>query len=329
VRRREFIKLTSGAAASSIVWPLAARAQRPTPLVGVLHSGAAAGFVSEIAAFRRGLKDGGYIEGQNVALEFRWANSRPDVLPQLASDLVQRRAAVIVTMGGNAPVLAAKAATTTIPIVFNTGADPVRAGLVASLNRPGGNVTGVSFLVEQLGSKMLGLLRELVPHATKLGYLANPGNPNAPRQVADTQAAAQALGVGLEIVNASQPGDLDKAFATLTERRVGGLVLSADPLFGSVSTQVIERAAAHRIPTIYYRREFADEGGLVSYGTSATESYSQVGNYAGRILKGADPRELPVFQVVKFELVLNLKTAKALNLEIPPGLSARANDVIE
>ena len=325
MKRRDVIAGLSAAAA----WPLAARAQRSTPLVGVLHSGAAAGFVSEIAAFQRGLKDAGYIEGQNVALEFRWANSRPDVLPQLASDLVQRRAAVIVTMGGNAPVLAAKAATTTIPIVFNTGADPVRAGLVSSLNRPGGNVTGVSFLVEQLGSKMLGLLRELVPHATKLGYLVNSRTPSTPQQVADTQAAAQTLGVGLEIVNASQAGDLDTAFATLTDRRVGGLVVSADPLFGSVSTQVIERAATHRIPTIYYRREFAEEGGLISYGTSATESYSQVANYAGRILKGADPRELPVFQVVKFELVLNLKTAKALNLEVPPGLSARADHVIE
>jgi putative ABC transport system substrate-binding protein len=310
-------------------WPLTARAQRPVPLVGVLHSGAAAGFVSEIAAFKQGLKDAGYIDGQNVALEFRWANSRPDVLPQLAGELVQKRAAVIVTLGGNAPVLAAKAATTTVPIVFNTGADPVRAGLVASLNRPGGNVTGVSFLVEQLGSKMLGLLHELVPKATKLGYLVNPRNPNTPRQIAETQTAAQALRVGLEVVNASQPGDLDRAFATLMEQRVGGLVLGADPLFGSVSTQVIEKAAAHRIPTIYYRREFAEEGGLLSYGTSATESYSQAGKYAGRILKGADPRELPVFQVVKFELILNLKTAKALNLEIPPGLSARADYVIE
>jgi putative ABC transport system substrate-binding protein len=282
-----------------------------------------------MAAFHRGLKDAGYIEGQNLTLEFRWGNSRPDVLPQLANDLVQMRPAVIVTMGGNAPVLAAKAATTTIPIVFNTGADPVRAGLVSSLNRPGANVTGVSFLVEQLGSKMLGLLHELVPNATKLGYLVNPANPNTPRQVADTQAAAQTLSVGLEIVNASQPGDLEKAFASLTERRVGGLVLSADPLFGSVSTRVIEKAAIHRIPTIYYRREFADEGGLMSYGTSATEAYSQTAIYAGRILKGADPRELPVFQVLKFELVLNLKTAKALNLEFPPGLSARADQVIE
>ena len=194
-----------------------------------MHSGAAAGFVSEIAAFQRGLKDAGYVEGQNVALEFRWANSRPDVLPQLASDLVQRRAAVIVTMGGNAPALAAKAATTTIPIVFNTGADPVRAGLVASLNRPGGNVTGVSFLVEQLGSKMLGLLRELVPYATKCGISVNPDTPSSGRQLADTQAAARTLGVDLEIVNASQPGDLEKAFATLTERRVGGLVAECGP----------------------------------------------------------------------------------------------------
>lgn len=328
MRRRELIGAL-GAIACSGAWPLTARAQSPRPLVGVLHSGSAAGFASEMAAFHRGLKDAGYVDGQNVTLEYRWADSRPDVLPQLANDLVQKRPVVIVTMGGNAPVLATKAATTTIPIVFNTGADPVRAGLVNSLNRPGGNVTGVSFLVEQLGSKMLGLLRELVPQATKLGYLANPANPNTPRQVAETQAAAQALGVGLEVVNASQPGDLEKAFAALTEHRVGGLVLSADPLFGSVSTQVIERAAAHRIPTIYYRREFAEEGGLLSYGTSATESYSQAGNYAARILKGADPRELPVFQVVKFELVLNLKTAKTLNLEVPPGLSARADHVIE
>jgi putative ABC transport system substrate-binding protein len=325
VRRRDVIAGLGVAVAG----PLVGRAQQPMPLVGVLHSGAAAGFSSEMASFKQGLKDAGYIEGQNVALEFRWGNSRPDVLPQLANDLVQKRAAVIVTMGGNAPVLAAKAATATIPIVFNTGADPVRAGLVASLNRPGGNVTGVSFLVEQLGSKMLGLLHELVPNATRLGYLVNPRNPNTPRQVADTQAAAQTLGVELDIVNASQPGDLEKAFATLTERRVSGLVLSADPLFGSVSTRIIEKAAAHRIPTIYYRREFAEEGGLMSYGTSAAESYSQAGHYAGRILKGADPRELPVFQVLKFELVLNLKTAKALNLEFPPGLSARADQVIE
>jgi putative ABC transport system substrate-binding protein len=324
VRRRDVI----AGLGAAVVWPLAARAQQRIPLVGVLHSGAAAGFSSEMAAFHRGLKDAGYIEGQNVALEFKWGNSRPDVLPQLANELVQKQAAVIVTMGGNTPVLAAKAATT-IPIVFITGADPVRAGLVASLNRPGGNVTGVSFLVEQLGSKMLGLLHELVPSATKLGYLINPANPNTPRQVADTQAAAQTLGVGLEIVNASQPGDLEKAFATLTDRRVGGLVLSADPLFGSVSTRIIEMAATHRIPAIYYRREFAEEGGLISYGTSATESYSQAGQYAGRILKGAVPRELPVFQVLKFELVLNLKTAKALNLEFPPGLSARADEVIE
>jgi putative ABC transport system substrate-binding protein len=325
VRRRDIL---AGLAAIGTS-PLAARAQQRTRLVGVLHSGAAAGFVSEMAAFHQGLKDAGYIAGQNVSLEFRWANSRPEALPQLANDLVQMRPAVIVAMGGNTPALAAKAATTTIPIVFNTGADPVRAGLVASLNRPGGNVTGVSFLVEQLGSKMVGLLRELVPGATKLGYLANPSNPNTPRQVADTEAAARSVGVGLEIVNASQPGDLETAFATLTERGVGGLVLSADPLFGSVSAQVIEKAAAHRIPTIYYRREFAEEGGLMSYGTSATESYSQAGNYAGRILKGADPRELPVFQVLRFELVLNLKTAKALNLEVPAGLSARADHVIE
>ena len=329
MKRRDTIKLLVVAASSSMSWPLALRAQQAMPVIGVLHGGSADGFVKQIAALRQGLKDGGYIEGQNVAIEFRWANSRADQLPKLADDLVRRRVAVILATGGNAPALAAKAATTTIPIVFVTGADPVRAGLVASLNRPGGNVTGVSFLVEQLGSKMLGLLRELVPNTKTFGLLANPSNPNTSRQIADTQTAARTLGVQLQIVHAAQPADFDKAFASLVEQRVGGLVLGADPLFASVAARIIDLAAKHRIPTVYYRREFAEAGGLMSYGTSATESYSQAGAYVARILKGALPRDLPVFQVVKFEFVLNLKTAKALNLEVPPVMSARADDVIE
>jgi putative ABC transport system substrate-binding protein len=330
MRRRDVIKaLGATGAASSVSWPLRVRAQQPMPVIGILHGGAADAFSKQIAVLRQGLRDGGYIEGQNVAIEFRWADSRADLLPKLADDLVQRRVAVIVALGGNAPALAAKAATTTIPIVFNTGADPVRAGLVTSLNRPGGNVTGVSFLVEQLGSKMLGLLRELAPNATTFGLLINPKNPNASRQIADTQAAAQALRTQLQIVNAAQPGDLDKAFASLAERRVGGLVLGADPLFAGVGARIIELAAKHRIPTAYYRREYAEAGGLMSYGTSANESYSQVGAYVARILKGAKPHDLPVFQVVKFEFILNLKTAKALDLDVPPGLSARADEVIE
>ena len=268
MQRREFITLLGGAAAS---WPLVGHAQQPMPVIGILHGGAANAFSKQIAFMRQGLRDGGYVEGQNVTIEFRWADSRADLLPKLADDLIQRRVAVIVALGGNAPALAAKAATTTIPIVFNTGADPVRAGLVTSLNRPGGNVTGVSFLVEQLGSKMLGLLRELVPNATTFGLLINPKNPNASRQIADTQAAAKALRVRLQIVSAAQPDDIDKAFASLAEQRVGGLVLGGDPLFAGVAARIIELAAKHRIPTAYYRREFTEAGGLMSYGTSASE----------------------------------------------------------
>ena len=329
MRRRDVVKLTTAVAAASLLWPSVVGAQQSIPVIGIVHSGAAAAFTKQIAALRQGLKDGGYIEGQNVAIEFRWANSRADLLPKLVDDLVRRNVAVIVTLGGNGPALAAKAATTTIPIVFVTGADPVRAGLVASLNRPGGNITGVSFLVEQLGSKMLGLLRELIPKAKTFGLLVNPSNPNTSRQIANTRAAALALHVQLQLGNAAQPADFDKAFASFVAQGVEGLVLGADPLFAGVSGRIIELAAKHRIPTVYYRREFAEAGGLMSYGTSAAESYSRAGAYAARILKGAMPRDLPVFQVVKFEFVLNLKTAKALNLDVPPVFSARADEVIE
>jgi putative ABC transport system substrate-binding protein len=329
MRRRDAIQLMGVAVASSLSTPFAAYAQQSMPVIGLVHSGSAAAFSKQIMALRQGLKDGGYVEGQNIAIEFRWANSRANLVPKLVDDLVRRNVAVIVTLGGNGPALAAKAATKTIPVVFVTGADPVRAGLVASLNRPGKNVTGVSFLVEQLGSKMLGLLHELIPNAKKFGLLVNPGNPNTSRQITNTREAAQALHVELQVANASQPADFDKAFASFARQGIDGLVLSADPLFADVSRRIIDLAAKHRIPTVYYRREFAEAGGLMSYGTSATESYSRAGGYVARILKGTMPRDLPVYQVVKFEFVLNLKTAKALNLDVPPVFSARADEVIE
>lgn len=327
--RREVVRLAGAVAAASLLWSPAVGAQQARPTIGVVHIGAANAFTKQMAALRQGLKDSGYVDGQNVAIEYRWANSHASVLPRLVDDLVRRKVAVILTLGGNGPALAAKAATKTIPILFITGADPVRAGLVNSLSRPDGNLTGISFLVEQLGSKMLGLLHELVPSAKAVGLLVNPNNPNAARQVADTRAAAQTLGLQLHIVNAARPEDLDSAFATLSERQVGGLVLGADPLFAGSADRIIALAAKRRIPTVYYRRQFVDLGGLMSYGTSATEAYSRVGAYAARILQGARPRDLPVFQVVKFEFVLNLKTAKALGLDIPPALSARADEVIE
>jgi len=329
VRRREFIKLTSGAAASSIVWPLAARAQRPTPLVGVLHSGAAAGFVSEIAAFRRGLKDGGYIEGQNVALEFRWANSRPDVLPQLASDLVQRRAAVIVTMGGNAPVLAAKAATSKIPIVFVIDGDPVIIGLVESLNNPGGNATGLSLISPALEAKRLGLLRELVSKSTLIGVLANEDYPDTDRQLAGVETAAEALGQKISIQNIRSERDLDRVFTTLSQLKVDALLVAADPLFTELNDQIVALANRYKIPAIYASREFIVAGGVMSYGASEADAYRAAGVYAGKILKGAKPAALPVQLPTKFDLVINLKAAKSLGLTVSPSLIARADEVIE
>ncbi len=326
MRRREFVALLSGVAAA---WPLAARAATEIPVIGVLHTGAAGAFTKQIAAMRQTLKDSGHVEGENIAFEFRWANGRIDLLPALVHDLVQRKVAVIVALGGNAPALAAKAATTTIPIVFNTGADPVRAGLVSSLNRPGGNDTGISFLVEQVSSKLIGLLHELLPHATTFGLLVNSTNPNAQRQIADTQAAAKSLGVQVQVVKIKQPRELEEAFTSLAGQRVSGLVVGADPFFADLAAQMIDLAAKYRIPTAYWRREFSEAGGLMSYGTSATEAYSRVGSYVARILDGARPGDLPVFEVVKFEFVLNLKTAKALGLTVPSSMVFRADEVIE
>jgi len=325
MRRREFITLLGGVAA----WPLAARAQQPVPVIDFLHSASADAFVRQVAVFQQGLRDNGYVEGQNLVIEYRWADGRSDRLATLAADLVRRDVAVIAALGGNNPTLAARAATRTIPIVFNTGADPVRSGLVPSLSRPGGNVTGVSFLVEELGAKTLGLLHELVPKAMVIGVLINPSNPEAEREIMMMQEAARTLGLRLEIIRSATANEIDNAFPILLERRVGALIVIADPFFGSRTAQLVELAARNRIPTAYYRREYAEAGGLMSYGTSANEAYRQVGNYVARILKGTKPAELPVYQVVKFEFLINLKTAKALGLEVPPGLSARADEVIE
>jgi putative ABC transport system substrate-binding protein len=325
MRRREFITLLGGVAA----WPLAARAQQPVPVIDFLHSASADAFVRQVAVFQQGLRDNGYVEGQNLVIEYRWADGRSDRLATLAADLVRRDVAVIAALGGNNPTLAARAATRTIPIVFNTGADPVRSGLVPSLSRPGGNVTGVSFLVEELGAKTLGLLHELVPKAMVIGVLINPSNPEAERETMMMQEAARTLGLRLEIIRSATANEIDNAFPILLERRVGALIVIADPFFGSRTAQLVELAARYRIPTAYYRREYAEAGGLMSYGTSANEAYRQVGNYVARILKGTKPAELPVYQVVKFEFLINLKTAKALGLEVPPGLSARADEVIE
>ena len=307
----------------------AARAQQPVPVIDFLHSASADAFVRQVAVFQQGLRDNGYVEGQNLVIEYRWADGRSDRLATLAADLVRRDVAVIAALGGNNPTLAARAATRTIPIVFNTGADPVRSGLVPSLSRPGGNVTGVSFLVEELGAKTLGLLHELVPKAMVIGVLINPSNPEAERETMMMQEAARTLGLRLEIIRSATANEIDNAFPILLERRVGALIVIADPFFGSRTAQLVELAARDRIPTAYYRREYAEAGGLMSYGTSANEAYRQVGNYVARILKGTKPAELPVYQVVKFEFLINLKTAKALGLEVPPGLSARADEVIE
>jgi putative ABC transport system substrate-binding protein len=299
------------------------------PVIGFLHSGSAAAFPQQLAAFRQGLQDGGFIEGRNLAIEFRWANSQFDKLPALAAELARRPVAAIATFGGPAAALAGKNATTTIPVVVTTGADPVKMGLVSNLARPEGNVTGVSFFVEELGTKQLGLLREIVPGAHTIGLLVNPANPEVPRQSADALDAARMLGLQLEILKAATPDEIDQAFAQFSERRASAVLLSADVLFGNRLDQLVALAARHRLPTMYYRREFVEAGGLVSYGTNALDAYRQNGVYVARILKGAKPADLPVIQSTRFEFIINLKTARALGLQVPGTLSARADEVIE
>jgi putative ABC transport system substrate-binding protein len=324
MRRREFITVLGGAAA----WPLAARAQQAMPVVGYLASGAARPMAGLVSAFHEGLSESGYVEGRNVAIEYRWAEGRSDQLPELAADLVRRRVAVIVAVGGSAPAQAAKEATTTIPIVFASGDDAIEAGLVSSLGQPGGNVTGISWLASSLEAKRIGLMRELVPDGD-LGVLVNPSFPGGKVHARDAQEAARQLGIRVHILNASNERDLETIFASFGQQRLGSLVVNPNPMFYNLREQIIALAARYAAPTIYYTRDYAVAGGLMSYGTSVLEASRQSGRYAGRVLKGEKPADLPVLQPTKFEFVINLKTAKALGLKLPHGLLAAADEVIE
>jgi ABC-type uncharacterized transport system substrate-binding protein len=299
------------------------------PVIGFLNSTSPTAWAHLVAAFRQGLSEMGYVEHRSVGIEWRWAEGRYEQLPALAADLVRRQVAVIVSTGGLNSIFAAKAATTDIPIVFTTGTDPVKDGLVVSLNRPDGNITGVHMFVSQMEGKRLGLLHELVPTAALIGVLLNPTRLPAERQLKDVQEAARAIGQQIHIVHASSERDLATAFMTLAQLRAGALLVGADPFFNSRRDVIVELAARHAIPAIYEQREFVVAGGLMSYGTSLPDGYRQAGVYTGRILKGAKPADLPVFQSSRFEFVINLKTAKALGIEVPPNLSARADEVIE
>jgi putative ABC transport system substrate-binding protein len=327
VKRREFITLLGGTAATL---PIAARAQQPAmPVIGFLHAGSLDGYANNAVTFRQGLNETGFIAGQNVAIEYRWAGGQYSRLPALASDLIGRQVTVLFAGGGQLAVQAARAATATIPLVFTAGSDPVQSGIVASLSRPEGNITGVSFSGRALTPKRFELIRELVPKATTITLLHNPQNPMRPAELAEARTAAEALGQQLRLVAAGTPAELDQAFMQLAQR-TDALVLNGDLFFTNQRNQIVALAALHSIPTIYHAEEFARAGGLISYGASTPAAYRQAGVYTGRILKGAKPADLPVLLPTKFDLVINLKTAKALGLKVPESFVLyRADEVIE
>jgi putative tryptophan/tyrosine transport system substrate-binding protein len=326
IGRRKFVGGLGGAA---LAWPLAAPAQQPAmPVIGFLNSTSPDPLLGRVAAFRRGLNEVGYVERQNVAIEYRWAENQAYQLPRLAADLIRRQVAVIATTGGTASALAVKRATSTIPIVFEIGGDPITAGLVDSLSRPAGNLTGMSLNADVLVPKQLDLLRELIPKASTVALFVNPNNPNSGIQ-ARVEAAARAIGMKTLILNVSNENGLDAPFTTLVQQRADALLVGNDPFFINWREKIVALAARYAVPTIYAFRGYAAAGGLMSYGTSITDAYRQVGVYAGRILKGEKPADLPVMPSTKFELVINLTAARTLGLEVPPTVLARADEVIE
>jgi putative ABC transport system substrate-binding protein len=327
MKRRDFITLLGGAA---IAWPLAARAQQPgLPVIGFLNSASPEMQAHPVEAFRKGLSETGYVEGRNVAIEYRWAHNDSDRLPELAADLVRRRVAVIVAPGSAQTALAAKAATATIPIVFQTGADPVTLGLVASLNRPGGNVTGVSSMNADLDAKRLGLLHELLPGAARFAVVLNPKSPVTEAQIRELQTAAATISRQVEIFYASTIPEIDTAFASLVQKQAAAVLFTANVLLFALRAEVATAVARHAVPAVYWDRALVEAGGLMSYGTDSADQYLQTGIYTGRILKGEKPADLPIMRATKFELVINRQTAKALGLTVPPGLLALADEVIE
>jgi putative ABC transport system substrate-binding protein len=328
MRRREFIS-GAGGALGAVAWPLSLRGQPNPPVVGFMSSRAPEDSANLVAAFQKGLREGGLVEGRNVVVEYRWGHGDYSRLPALAAELVNRPVAVLTAVGGEASVRAAKQATATIPIVFSMGSDPVAIGLVKSLNRPGGNVTGINVLASQMETKRLGLLHELVPDASTIGALLNEKFPPAANQLQQLDEAARTLKQRMFIAKAGNDAELNAAFAALVQQHVGALLVAADPYFDTRRERIIAFAAEHRLPAMYQFREYAEAGGLVSYGIGLAEGYREVGGYAARIVKGEKPAELPVQLVTKFELIINLKTAKTLGFEFPPTFSARADEVIE